>query len=121
MDRRTYQREWARTHRESRKRSYEKWSAKHKDRDIRRLVEWHDKTFVYSDFFIRAAKSEGCIDCGEMDPVVLEFDHVTGDKVRQISIMRSYRLPLLVAEIGKCEVRCANCHRRITERRRIAA
>jgi hypothetical protein len=56
-----------------------------------------------------------CIDCGEADPVVLEFDHVRGTKVDNISRMlfnASWRK--IKKEIQKCEVRCANCHRRRT-------
>jgi len=60
-----------------------------------------------------------CVDCGEADPVVLEFDHRDGkEKVAPISRMASdaVALPLLVAEVEKCVVRCANCHRRRTAR-----
>jgi hypothetical protein len=56
-----------------------------------------------------------CVDCGERDIVVLEFDHVR-DKVADVSDYagggRSW--PRVKAEIDKCEVRCANCHRRKT-------
>lgn len=62
-----------------------------------------------------------CVDCGESDPVVLEFDHLKplaklfciGEAA---TLNRS--LKSLKAEIAKCEVRCANCHRRKTIRER---
>jgi hypothetical protein len=56
-----------------------------------------------------------CVDCGEKDPVVLEFDH-RGDKVMAISVMiaRGVGWMKISAEIAKCDVRCANCHRRKT-------
>lgn len=56
-----------------------------------------------------------CIDCGEKDPVVLEFDH-RSDKTMEISDMLSlgYSIPKIELEIAKCDVRCANCHRRKT-------
>jgi hypothetical protein len=56
-----------------------------------------------------------CVDCGETDPLVLEFDHIK-DKYRTISIMvlRKYPWNKIYNEIQKCEVRCANCHRRKT-------
>ena len=60
-----------------------------------------------------------CIDCGENDPVVLEFDHVRGTKRKDVSRMVSDGLSLLTIqeEIAKCDIRCANCHRRVTYER----
>jgi hypothetical protein len=58
--------------------------------------------------------AHSCVDCGESDPVVLEFDHIS-DKIKAISEMyRNYSLNAVIAEIKKCDVRCANCHRRKT-------
>jgi hypothetical protein len=59
-----------------------------------------------------------CVDCGEPDMVVLEFDHV-GEKRGQISTMVwNVSLATLEAELARCEIRCCNCHRRITAARR---
>lgn len=59
-----------------------------------------------------------CIDCGETDIVVLEFDHVRGVKKKGLAAMVSegYALKSIQEEIDKCEVVCANCHRRRTAR-----
>jgi hypothetical protein len=56
-----------------------------------------------------------CVDCGEPDQVVLDFDH-RGDKVRAVSglISRGCGWSTVLKEINKCDVRCANCHRRKT-------
>jgi hypothetical protein len=57
------------------------------------------------------------VDCGESDPIVLDFDHVCGTKILEISRMiRGYAWAAIWAEIQKCEVRCANCHRRKTSK-----
>ena len=60
-----------------------------------------------------------CVDCGETDSEVLDFDHVRGKKTAAVSsfVRGGYSLAKLVAEVELCEVRCANCHRRITRRR----
>lgn len=57
-----------------------------------------------------------CVDCGESDPVVLEFDHVRGIKTAEISAMarNACSWERIREEIDKCDVRCANCHRRRT-------
>lgn len=58
-----------------------------------------------------------CVDCGLADPVVLEFDHL-GDKKGDVGRMRyHYEWKTVLAEIRKCEVVCANCHRRRTYQR----
>lgn len=58
-----------------------------------------------------------CVDCGETDLRVLDFDHRDGvDKRQTISYMvkNAFSLQSLQTEIAKCDVRCANCHRRRT-------
>jgi len=57
-----------------------------------------------------------CVDCGEADPVVLDFDHVRGKKHLSVStmIIQGFSWERVAAEIAKCDVRCANCHRRRT-------
>ncbi len=58
-----------------------------------------------------------CADCGEDDPMVLEFDH-RGDKLFDVSHALPYRAwHAILDEIAKCEVVCVNCHRRRTARR----
>lgn len=67
-------------------------------------------------FVIDYLTSHPCIDCGEKDIVVLEFDHVSGIKIENISNMMSNDWPIedIKSEIAKCVVRCANCHRKKT-------
>lgn len=57
-----------------------------------------------------------CVDCGESDLVVLDFDHVRGVKSFNVSMAARYGWSLckIQEEVAKCEVRCANCHRRRT-------
>lgn len=60
-----------------------------------------------------------CVDCGEPDIVVLDFDHRDPEKKSdtiQAMIHSSYSWNTIMKEINKCDVRCANCHRRRTAR-----
>jgi hypothetical protein len=57
-----------------------------------------------------------CVDCGETDPIVLEFDHLDPEikTVEVAQMLADYRWERIEKEIAKCAVRCANCHRRRT-------
>jgi len=71
------------------------------------------RQFIY-DYY----KAHSCVVCGESDPVVLEFDHLR-EKYKGIAIMvnRALSLTRIEAEIAKCEVVCANCHKRRTAKK----
>jgi hypothetical protein len=61
--------------------------------------------------------TNACVDCGEKDPIVLDFDHVRGVKAFNIAVATAngaVSTRTLMEEISKCEIRCANCHRRKT-------
>ena len=72
----------------------------------------------YRQFIYNYLLQHPCVDCGEPDPVVLEFDHVRGIKRGHISqlVNNSFSIKTIQKEIKKCEVRCANCHRRKTHK-----
>ncbi len=54
--------------------------------------------------------------CGESDPVALEFDHVRGKKKASVSFLvtHSATWETIKEEIEKCNILCANCHRKKT-------
>ncbi len=68
-----------------------------------------------------SAKNRPCRDCGgNFHPWVMEFDHLEGTtKISAVASMatRGCTNEKLLAEIAKCEVVCANCHRMRTFRR----
>ena len=61
----------------------------------------------------RYKRAKGCADCGMRNPVCLEFDHVSGDKISAVATMVSNKASWrkIKTEIRKCDVRCSNCHR----------
>jgi|APGre2960657373_1045057.scaffolds.fasta_scaffold70132_2 hypothetical protein len=60
-------------------------------------------------------KENPCCICGEKDPVVLEFDHLDQTtKINCVSLMVYNSLDKIKKEIEKCQVLCANCHKRRT-------
>jgi 5-methylcytosine-specific restriction endonuclease McrA len=81
---------------------------------VRNRKRLHERVAFLVDYF----KSHPCTDCGESDPVVLDFDHLR-DKEFDVAYGIHYRAwAKVLAEIEKCEVVCSNCHRRRTARRR---
>ncbi len=62
---------------------------------------------------IERAKSRPCTDCGGIFSVwQMDFDHVTGEKLGGVGRMAiGASTEALLAEIAKCEVVCAVCHR----------
>jgi hypothetical protein len=96
-----YGREYYRTNRDVQKARLLRNAAATRAENRRRIIEY--------------LSSHPCVDCGETDMVVLEFDH-RGHKVADISTYANSgrTWARIEREIAKCEVRCANCHRRRT-------
>lgn len=61
-----------------------------------------------------------CVDCGESDVRVLDFDHRDGTE-KSAEVMKlakaAYSWARVMAEIEKCDVRCRNCHAKVTYER----
>lgn len=72
------------------------------------------------EFIDNYLKEHSCVDCGNTNIIVLEFDHIKGIKKYNIAELKlsSMSLKTIELEINKCEVRCANCHRIVTYNRR---
>lgn len=68
----------------------------------------------YKSKFYDILSKSCCVDCGNNNPLVLEFDHIDpNEKVHGLSKMvhDCYSWDNILKEIDKCECRCANCHR----------
>jgi len=71
--------------------------------------------------WIRSIKSnKPCIDCGKiLDPELMDYDHIKGVKVDNISRMVLHNVPKerISLEIEKCELVCLFCHNIRTKKR----
>lgn len=57
-----------------------------------------------------------CVICGENHPACLDFHHRDPkNKTREVSVMSEwgYSVKRILEEISKCDVLCANCHRKL--------
>jgi len=58
-------------------------------------------------------KTKRCVDCGNNDIRVLEFDHRNREDKKECiaQLLTRNSWELVMREINKCDIRCANCHR----------
>lgn len=94
-----------------------KWQAKNKERSAA-----YAKARLESrmQLFIRIKQEQGCKTCGLTDHRCLDFHHRDPqEKSFTLSQARHKTMAVIEAEIAKCDVVCANCHRiaHWTERR----
>jgi hypothetical protein len=71
-------------------------------------------------YILEVKKKGKCVDCGNTDYRVLDFDHLPGNqKDDNVSVMwaRNLSIKRIQQEIDKCELVCANCHRIRTHQR----
>lgn len=71
---------------------------------------------------IASRKNVPCADCSlSFPPECMDFDHVRGEKKFNLGDVRGMSKAALEAEIEKCDVVCANCHRIRTRLRSVNA
>jgi hypothetical protein len=96
------------------------WYQKHRDEHLARTVDVNRRARARVRELIAELKSGPCTDCGgRFPPFVMDFDHVRGTKLGIISRMGTGRMAWAktLAEVEKCDVVCANCHRLRTQLR----
>src|SRR5438128_8112423 len=93
-----YGREYYRKNREAQKARLLRNTAARRADNKRQMIEY--------------LRAHPCVDCGESDIVVLQFDHLA-DKEREVSSMLAggWSWAANEKDIVKREVLCANCHR----------
>lgn len=86
---------------------------KRRDIQIKKNSEYR-KLNPTKDWFSKLKTTLECSKCGENHPACLEFHHKDpSQKLFTISSMvRKLPKEVILKEIEKCEVLCANCHRK---------
>ena len=95
-----------------------KWRLQNIDIQRQRVRENNKRLKMRNmEYVCNILSKSGCVICGESDPVVLDFDHITGfikeDTISNL-IKRNASIENIQLEIDKCQILCANCHRRKT-------
>lgn len=80
-------------------------------------VEWRRRRRVQVDRLLHERKAVPCSDCGlEFPYCVMQFDHTRDEKEHRIADLAKMvwmgrkSFDVLLAELDKCDVVCANCH-----------
>lgn len=73
------------------------------------------KSRANKERIIQYLQKHPCVDCGQTDIIVLDFDH-RSNKVSEIGKLLRINASwdIIEREIQKCDIRCSNCHRRKT-------
>lgn len=77
------------------------------------------KQYLKKRDYLRAYKeAHPCADCHQSYPYyVMDFDHVRGVKTEGLARINLLGMRRIMDEIDKCDLVCANCHRRRTAHR----
>jgi hypothetical protein len=71
----------------------------------------------HRELLINFLRENPCVDCGNTDIEVLQFDHIDRKtKSGEVSNFLTGSTKRLMIEVNKCEIRCANCHIKKTRR-----
>jgi len=88
------------------------WARDHPEQRREARRKWNKKNDALRSAMLNKLKAVPCADCGQrFPPECMDFDHVTGQKVTKVGLMRRHSVGAFLAEVAKCEVVCANCHR----------
>lgn len=77
----------------------------------RRIADNEAKRELTRAYVYEYLTTHPCADCGADDWRVLEFDHVRGEKWKNICDIMAQPLQVVIDEIAKCDSVCANCHK----------
>lgn len=92
-----------------------------------KLAKLRKKRYIQErEKWLEVIKDQPCVDCGvKYPPYVMDFDHKEGElKIASVSYLarrNTSSFEKIKAEIEKCDLVCANCHRQRTHDRILKA
>lgn len=96
--------------------NYKRWYEKNKALQVARVRARQEELRVWLEEY---KATLACSRCPENDPVCLDFHHCD-PSLKEVNIANAihsgWSKARIEAEIAKCEVLCANCHRKATRR-----
>ncbi len=81
---------------------------KNKEAIKKKANEWR---LAQRIIFFQWLKTQSCIDCNISDIRLLEFDHIQNKSYSIADKIGEVKFEVLMLEINKCEIVCANCHK----------
>lgn len=112
-------RAWARRSRATDPERHRAYRKRHRAAHRTALAARYKKAKAKFSEWLAVVKAGPCMDCGRcFPPCAMDFDHVRGVKVCAVSRMIKCSQARLDAEVAKCDLVCAVCHRIRTQRRK---
>lgn len=90
-----------------------RWYAKHKESEKAHVLR---RKLLIKQWLKDYKKNLSCSKCDEDHPATLEFHHIKRhEKEKSIGNMTGdgFSIKKILEEIKKCEVLCANCHKKL--------
>lgn len=108
-----WQRQYYRKHRKRLKKQRRAYYQKNRKQLLKLMCACSKKRRLKIKIFLQRLKeSTPCADCKKFFPFMcMDFDHIRGNKLGDVSDFRNKTMKSLMREIAKCEIVCANCHR----------
>ncbi len=91
---------------------YKQAQIRHKENKTKRVIglSYQEKRKVLDT----TKREKGCYFCSEDTPICLDFHHRDMEQ-KEFTVSKCFHkeISILLEEISKCEVVCANCHRKL--------
>jgi|TARA_R100001510_G_scaffold50593_1_gene49724 hypothetical protein len=95
---------------------YKKYGKAHYEKNKKAYIEKAKKNkAIEKQKWVAFKATLSCTQCGEDHPAALDFHHVKRNKtnIKLHRLVKDGRFKKAYEEIKKCEVLCANCHRKL--------